>query len=246
MSERADVLVLQHIACEPPAAYGEELDRRGIAFRSVALDEGQALPDWRPYRAIIAMGGPMGAYDEPTLPWLAGEKRLIGEAARAGRPFWGVCLGAQLLAAGLGARVLPGPLPEVGVMPVQLSAAGARDPVFSAAPASFQSFHWHGDTYELPAGAVRLAGSALYEQQAFVFQRAYGLQFHLEVDAGLVAGWGRVPAYAESLRRRQPPLSIAEVTGQLGGVQAQAIPLARELFARWLDRVACLPGVVAA
>ncbi len=115
------------------------------------------------------MGGPVGAYDDALHPWLGPEKQLIAEAVRAGTPFWGVCLGAQLLAASLGASVAPGPLPEVGVLPVELTAAAANDPVFAAAPASFDAFHWHGDTYELPPGAVQLARSERYEQQAFVF-----------------------------------------------------------------------------
>ena len=101
------MLVLQHIDCEPPAAYGRELAERGIRCHTVELDAGEPLPDWRGYAAIIAMGGPMGAYDDQSLPWLAAEKRTIAQAVRSGMPFWGVCLGAQLLAASLGARVFP-------------------------------------------------------------------------------------------------------------------------------------------
>src|SRR5262249_25120934 len=112
-SDTQPVLVLQHIGCEPPAAYEEELLERGLALHRVRPDQGEELPDWRGYSGIIAMGGPMGVYDESVHRWLAGEKRLIGEAARAGKPYWGVCLGAQLLAAALGGRVTPGPSPEI-------------------------------------------------------------------------------------------------------------------------------------
>jgi GMP synthase-like glutamine amidotransferase len=169
------LLVLQHIACEPPGAYEEELLDWGAELVRVEVDEGESLPEWRQFDAIIAMGGPMGAYEDQRLPWLAAEKQLIAAAVRSGLPFWGVCLGAQLLAASLGARVAPGAAPEVGVLPVNRTLGGARDPVFSAAPDEFMALQWHGDTFALPEGAVRLAGSEAYEQQAFSWRRAYAL-----------------------------------------------------------------------
>jgi GMP synthase (glutamine-hydrolysing) len=235
------VLVLQHIECEPPAAYGRELSERGIACDTVELDAGEQLPDWRGYGAIIAMGGPMGAYDDELLPWLTAEKRALEQAVRSGMPFWGVCLGAQLLAASLGARVFPGPAPEVGVLPVSLTAAGVADPVFGAAPASFAALQWHGDTYELPTGAARLAGSELYEQQAFVFERAYALQFHVEVDAALLAEWGAVPAYAGSLAAVGGQDPLGDLLAQLSPAQDESNALARVLFSRWLELVAGFP-----
>ncbi len=231
-------LVLQHIGCEPPAAYEDELLERGLTLHRVQLDQGERLPDWRSYSGIVAMGGPMGAYDDALHPWLAPEKRLIAEAVRAGTPFWGVCLGAQLLAASLGARVAAGPLPEVGVGPVELTDAAGVDAVFAAAPASFDAFHWHGDTYELPDGAVQLARSQRYEQQAFVVARAYALQFHLELTPALVAACGTVPAYAASLERLPGDRSLDALLAQARAVERTAVPLARELFARWLERVA--------
>ncbi|MGZ4202404.1 MAG: type 1 glutamine amidotransferase, partial [Thermoleophilaceae bacterium] len=121
------VLVLQHIACEPPGAYEDVLRERGAELHRVELDEGEPLPDWRGHDAIVAMGGPMSANDDAELPWLASEKALIREAVSAGTPFLGVCLGAQLLAASLGARVYAGPA-EVGVLPVALTEEGVRDP----------------------------------------------------------------------------------------------------------------------
>jgi GMP synthase (glutamine-hydrolysing) len=224
------ILVLQHIDCEPAAAYADELLSRGLSLHSVHLDRGETLPDWRAYDAILAMGGPMGAYDEALHPWLDLEKQLIAEAATAGKPFWGVCLGAQLLAASLGAKVTRGPLPEVGVLPVALTDQAAHDPVFSAAPPMFPALHWHSDTYELPSSAVQLARSAQYEQQAFVFRNAYALQFHLEVDSALAGEWGRVPAYADGLERVPHIAEVSQIVEQVAHVQPQTIPLARELF----------------
>jgi len=228
------LLVLQHIGCEPPAAYEDELIARGLTLDRVQLDTGDTLPDWRPYAGIVAMGGPMGTYEAHRHPWLTAEMKLIAEVVRADKPFWGVCLGAQLLAASLGATVAPGHGPEVGVLRVELTAEAAQDPVFSHAPASFPAFHWHGDTYMLPPGAVHLARSELYEQQAFAYRNAYALQFHLEVTPQMVAEWGQVGAYASSLAALPGEDPLGDLVAQVSEVEGSAIPLARELFARWL------------
>ena len=184
-----DVLVLQHIACEPPGVYEDVLRGRGATLHRVEVDAGDELPDWREFDAMVAMGGPMSANDEAALPWLSDEKLLIRDAVRAGLPFWGVCLGVQLLAASLGARVYAGEAPEVGVLPVELTEAGTRDPVFAALPPTLPALQWHGDTFDLPEGAVRLAGSPAYPNQAFRFMSAYGVQFHLEVSTEMAQEW---------------------------------------------------------
>src|SRR5439155_18314763 len=120
--------------------------------------------------------------DDTEFPWLAQEKGLIASAVRDGVPFWGACLGVQLLAASLGARVYPAPEPEVGVMAVTLADEAMSDPVFVGLPRELPTLQWHGDTFDLPNGAVRLAGYEAYPNQAFRWGRnAYGVQFHLEV-----------------------------------------------------------------
>jgi GMP synthase-like glutamine amidotransferase len=231
------LLVLQHIACEPPAAYEDELRAWGASLHRVLLDEGDPLPDWRDYAGIIAMGGPMGAYEDERFPWLAGEKRLIAEAVHAGFPYWGVCLGSQLLAAALGADVFPGPAPEVGVLDVQRTREGAEDPVFARCPDAFPALQWHGDTFALPPGAVRLASSPAYEQQAFVFSRAYAVQFHIEIDAALTAEWGRVPAYERSLEGVLGAGALPRLIEAVREREREMTTLARELFAAWLRHV---------
>jgi GMP synthase-like glutamine amidotransferase len=138
---------------------------------------------------LVVMGGPMGVHDD--LPWLAPERALLRAAVEAGHPVLGVCLGAQQLAAALGAKVVAGPAPECGMGEVHLTPAALSDPVFGAAPTPLPCVHWHRDTFTLPDGAVRLAGNEAYENQAFrVGARAYGLQFHVEVTGSLVAHWG--------------------------------------------------------
>ncbi len=234
----ATLLVLQHAGCEPPGVYEDELRERGIPFERVVMDELREWPDWRRHAGIVAMGGAMGAYEEERHPWLAGEKRLIAEAVRAGRPYWGVCLGAQLLAAALGARVAPGPEPELGVMEVTLTEAAAADPVFAVAPPAFRALQWHLDTYELPPGAVRLAGSERYRQQAFALGPAYGVQFHLEVDGALAGRWMEVPAYLAELEELDGAGAPARMLEQVRAAEAETVPLARALFGRWLSEVA--------
>jgi GMP synthase (glutamine-hydrolysing) len=232
------VLVLQHIACEPPGVFEDVLYERGADLHRVELDEGERLPDWREFDAIVAMGGPMSVNDDATLPWLTEEKRAIGQAVRAGTPFWGVCLGVQLLAASLEARVYPGPEPEVGLLPVELTDEGRADPVFAGLESRLATLQWHGDTFDLPQGAVRLARSPAYENQAFRFERAYGVQFHLEVSAAMAREWADVPEYVASLERT---LGAAGAPAFLAAIEESADEMraaGRVLFERWLDRVA--------
>jgi GMP synthase (glutamine-hydrolysing) len=230
------VLVLQHIVCEPPAVYEEVMRARDWELVRVELDEGETAPDWRTVDAIVAMGGPMGTYDEAEHPWLVDEKELIREAVGAGVPYFGACLGVQLLAASLGARVYPGAEPEVGVLPVQLTAEGRRDPVLAGLPAELLALQWHGDTFDLPPGAVRLASSPAYANQGFrVGEAAYGIQFHLEVDERLAAEWAQVPAYR---RAADAMLGEGGLDRLLDEFRANAGPMqehARTLFAGWAD-----------
>jgi GMP synthase-like glutamine amidotransferase len=234
-------LVLQHIACEPPGVFEDVLRERRADIHRVELDEGEPLPDWRDFEAIIAMGGPMSVNDDAGHPWLTAEKKLIGEAVRAGKPYWGVCLGSQLLAASLGARVYPGPNPEVGLLPVSLTGEARADPVFSDAPHDLVTLQWHGDTFDLPDGAVRLASSPAYANQAFRFERAYGVQFHLEVSAEMAREWADVPEYVTSLERT---LGADGAPTFLSAIEQNADEMrsaGRDLFDRWLDRVASGP-----
>jgi GMP synthase (glutamine-hydrolysing) len=228
-------LVLQHIACEPPGVFEDVLLERGADLHRVELDEGDPLPDWRDFDAIVAMGGPMSANDEGELPWLRDEKRLIGEAVRAGVPYWGVCLGVQLLASALGARVYPGDVPEVGLLPVELTGDGRADPVFGDLNATLVTLQWHGDTFDLPEGAVRLASSPAYANQAFRVENAYGVQFHLEVSAEMAREWAEVPEYIASLERtlgpERAPVFLAEIEASADDMRAAG----RTLFERWLS-----------
>lgn len=193
------------------------------------------LPDWRQFDAIVAMGGPMSVNDEAAFPWLAAEKQLIRDAVRSGTPFWGTCLGVQLLAASLGASVYPGPKPEVGLLPVTLTDEAMGDPVFVGLPRQFLALQWHGDTFDLPDGAVLLASSPAYPAQAFRWgSSAYGVQFHLEVSVEMATKWSRVPEYKESLERVVGPSAMDGLVNDLRTQSDCMLASARLMFDQWL------------
>lgn len=228
-------LVLQHIACEPPGLYEAVLVERGAEIHRVELDEGERLPDWRGFDLIVAMGGPMSVNDDATLPWLTDEKRLIGEAVHAGVPFFGACLGVQLLAASLGARVYAGPNPEVGLLAVTLTAEGRRDPVTRDLPEHLFTIQFHGDTFDLPEGATRLASSQTYANQALRWKQAYGVQFHLEVDGAMVQSWLEVPEYATYLEKTLGPGGGQQLLSNFRSKSSELLGYGRRLFTAWLE-----------
>jgi GMP synthase-like glutamine amidotransferase len=182
--------VVQHTATEGPGLLVDVFAEAGIAVRVVRFDVGDLLPAPAETSGIVVMGGPMSVHDTDEYPWLKSEKRWLAKAVDTGLPVLGVCLGAQLLATALGAPVITGDSPEVGIGAVVLNDDGRADPVLGPEGAGLPVVHWHGDTFGIPTGAVRLASSDRYENQAFrLGDHVYGLQFHLEVDDEVAAGW---------------------------------------------------------
>jgi len=229
-----DVLVLQHIACEPPGVYEDVLRERAARITRVELDEGQPLPD-RSFDAIVAMGGPMSVNDEVEHPWLREEKRLLASAAQDGVPVWGACLGVQLLASSLGAKVYAGSEPEVGLLPVTLTDDGRADPVLGILPFEVITLQWHGDTFDLPDDATLLASSAAYPNQAFRVRNAYGVQFHLEVTPAMADEWSRVPAYRAYADRVLGPGSLPQLLEEFEGRASELMDHGRRMFEAWFD-----------
>lgn len=180
--KRSHITCLQHVPFEGPAAIADWAARRGHAMSITRLFEQAPLPKASDIDWLLVMGGPMGVHDEDQHPWLAAEKRFIAECIAAGKRVVGVCLGAQLIADALGARVYRHEQPEIGWFPISLTEAGRSAPRLAHWPSTLDVFHWHGDTFELPAGAVHLARSANCEHQIFLHgDRVLGLQCHLEV-----------------------------------------------------------------
>lgn len=161
---------------------------RGHQLSCTRLDLGEALPDLREVDWLIVMGGPMGVYDEEQYPWLKEEKAFIKGALGAGRLVLGICLGAQLMADVLGARVEKNVFREIGWFPINPSADIAGTFLEDLFPPGLEVFHWHGDTFDIPRGSQPLASSAACRNQGFMMgDRVIGLQFHLEVTPASAA-----------------------------------------------------------
>ena len=182
-------LALRHLAFEDLGSFAPVLRQRGfeIAYRDAGIDPITAA-EAAAADLMVVLGGPIGVYDSAWYPWLNDEIALIGTRLRSARPLLGVCLGAQLMAAALGARVYASGSKEIGWAPVELSAAGAASPLRQLADTAV--LHWHGDTFDLPAGAALLASTPLTPHQAFsIGQHALALQFHAEVEPARFEAW---------------------------------------------------------
>ena len=225
------VVVFQHLACEHPGIWREFLREDGADVTTVELDQDDAIPSLAEADALLVFGGPMNVDEHARFPWLVPETAAIRQAVLRGLPVFGVCLGAQLLARALGAPVTKNPVPEVGLLGVDLTDDGTSDPLFAGWPRRASVVQWHSDTFALPAGATLLATSPACRNQAFRYgECAYGLQFHPEVTADMVTEWADVPEYADAMRRLQD----APAGGPFVRVQAEAELLA--LRARQLYR----------
>lgn len=175
---------LQHVPFEGPANLERWAVERGHACATAKLYAGDPLPAPEGYDWLVVMGGPMSVHDEALFPWLVAEKRAIAAAVDAGKRVLGVCLGAQLIAEVLGAAVTRNTHREIGWWPVMLRPEAHTSAIFGDFPGWFTAFHWHGETFAIPHGAMHIAGSDACAQQAFAYEdRVVGLQFHLESTA---------------------------------------------------------------
>ncbi|WP_341837715.1 gamma-glutamyl-gamma-aminobutyrate hydrolase family protein [Chitinophaga pollutisoli] len=175
------IRIFQHVPFEGPAAIAEWAESKGHQLEFTRFYENDPLPASADVDMLVVMGGPMSVNDTGQYPWLRNEKAFIADAVESGKPVLGVCLGSQLLAASLGAEVYPNAQPEIGWFPVKFTADWA--------PETLTVCHWHGDTFDLPEGAVLLASSDITKHQAFrVGNNAVGLQFHLEMTPASLEG----------------------------------------------------------
>ncbi|MEN8184939.1 MAG: gamma-glutamyl-gamma-aminobutyrate hydrolase family protein [Myxococcota bacterium] len=195
------ILVFQHVPFEILGTLDPLLKSYGFRIRYVNFDRHpHARPSLEGYDGLVVLGGPMSVDDTEAHPHLSTESELVTEAIERGMPLLGVCLGAQLIARALGARVGPSPDKEIGWHPVRPTEAGLEDPLLGHLGPSERLFQWHGDAFELPPGAVQLASSPGCEHQAFRYgERVYGFQFHLEVDERLIERWLRTPVLKREL-----------------------------------------------
>jgi GMP synthase (glutamine-hydrolysing) len=188
------VLIVKNVFTEGPGTIQDYLRAAGISHSIVDLSIGDPVPALDSFSHLLIMGGPMAVYEMDRYAYLSSEAQLIERAIKANKHVLGVCLGAQMLAHVLGSRVYPGGAREIGWYEVVLTDDGMNDPIMStlALPgkSAAQVFQWHGDTFDLPRDAVRLASSDLFPNQAFRYKdRVYALQFHIEVTPTIVRDW---------------------------------------------------------
>ncbi|HJU05396.1 MAG TPA: gamma-glutamyl-gamma-aminobutyrate hydrolase family protein, partial [Nitrospiraceae bacterium] len=230
----AKVVVLQHIECEPLGRIETALISEGLSAEYVRIFDGQPVPtDLNGVAGLIVMGGPMSVYEQDHYPHLRQEVKLIETALASRTPLLGVCLGSQLLAAALGAKVAKGSQKEIGWHPVELTHAGQTDSLWKEVPAMFTAYHWHGDVFDLPNGAHRLAFSAPTAHQAFRYgSNAYGILFHLEVTEPIIRGM--VGAFSAELREtgRTGEDVLDQAATHLPALQA----IGNQVFRRWAQQ----------
>lgn len=226
------ILTIQNIACEPLGSLKEEAE--GLAeFFYMRPYRGEPLPlSLTGWDGLIVLGGPMAVYEADAHPQVGQELKLLELALAAQLPVLGVCLGAQLIAAAGGARVYGGHQREAGWGEVILTGDAATDPLLAGLPSPLPVFQLHGDTFDLPPGAVRLAGNDAYPNQAFrLGEKAYGLQFHLEMTADLATQWVRI--YRDYIAG-----AGVETEGLLDDLEERCLPLraaARQMIRRFLS-----------
>lgn len=226
-------IAIRHLAFEDLGLLGPLLEENGFATRYI--DAGLDPIDTTEVAAadlLVVLGGPIGAYEEEKYPFLAAELQAIEQRLQADRPTLGICLGAQLMARTLGARVYPGPAKEIGFAGLSLSEAGRRSCLrhLDGGPV----LHWHGDTFDLPEGATHLASTPICENQAFSIGRSLALQFHAEVDTRRLEAWliGHTVELGSA-----PGLTVPGLRADAMKVGAGLLARGRASMQAWLDGV---------
>ena len=225
-----DVLVFQHIACEPPGVYEDVLYERGVELHRVEVDAHEPLPSWWSFDAIVAMGGPMSAND--ALPWIEPLCGLLRRAVDARVPVVGHCLGGQLFSRALGGSVTRSPVPEIGWVDVEAEDESAR--AWFGGCSRFTTFEWHYDTFAIPPGARRLLRNEFVANQAYVVDDLHvGFQCHVEMTDALVRSWcdvARSELPASSTGNLQ---SAADIERDLAGNVRALQQVAGAFYDRW-------------
>jgi GMP synthase (glutamine-hydrolysing) len=227
----AKILVLQHHPAENLGAIADALEDAALAWQYVRVFDGHPIPqDTKGAGGLIVMGGPQTVYQPDRYPHVRDEMRLIDSALRENKPFLGICLGSQLLAATLGATVRRGESREIGWYPVRLTDAARDDRLLGGLPAEFVAAHWHSDVFDLPSGSVTLASSEKTSIQAYRYgDKAYGFLFHAEMTFEILEAL--IGEFDEGLKR-------VGIDGEAILSQAQShLPklseIATTIFSRW-------------
>lgn len=230
---KGKVIVLQHAQSENLGIIADALNSRGVPFEYLRTFEGQAIPSGVDEAAgLIVMGGPMGVYETDRYPFLRQEMKLMEAFLKAERPILGVCLGSQLLAAALGAAVRKGRKKEIGWFEIQLNAAASQDSLWNGQRTPFVAYHWHGDIFDLPKGAVALASSDLTPVQSYRFGKAaYGVLFHLEVTENHIRKM--LDEFTGEIREEN--LSAGKILEESKSFLPPLQEVGAAVFHRWID-----------
>ena len=184
MKKKLKIHTLQHVSFEGLGCINQWITTKGHTVNYTKLYDNPQFPVLDEFDWLIVMGGPMGVYDEAMYPWLKEEKEFIRRAIEGGKTIVGICLGSQLIAEVLGAKVYPNKQKEIGWFDIQKTEIAKSQPLLEQIEELFTVFHWHGDTFDLPAGSERLFSSAVCLNQAFLYKKkVLGLQFHFEVTS---------------------------------------------------------------
>ncbi|MDZ7750580.1 MAG: type 1 glutamine amidotransferase [Gammaproteobacteria bacterium] len=231
------IIIFRHIDCEGPGYLGRVLEDRGLPSHMVRVDAGEPVPRQPRASGLVFMGGPMSVNDD--LPWVRDELALIEAAAAAGVPLLGHCLGGQLIARALGAEVTANAVKEIGWHEVYAAASAGDNPWLEGLPERFPAFHWHGETFGLPANAQHLFASHRCPHQGFALgNTVLALQFHVEMTAELVREW--IERYRQELTTAAGSPAVQTPEAMAADLDARIDALhgvADALYGRWLEAV---------
>ena len=230
-----EILIIRHVAHEGPGYLADYLETRSIPYRVLAIDHGENIPhSIEELSAIVFMGGPMSVNDD--LPWISPALGLIRKALAADLPLLGHCLGGQLIARAMGAKVGPNPVPEYGWLPVQVVNNDVAARWFDGVNREFIAFHWHGETFDIPEGATHVLASPHCINQGFVLGNSFALQCHIEMTPELVNDW---VSRADDVTLSPSPSVQGrnEILNDLDHKVDAMQTIADKIYTRWLERI---------
>ncbi len=233
------VLVFRHVPHEGIGTIEPFLKRSNITIDYCDLFQTSFIPqNLDAYDFVISMGGPMNADETERYPFLKSEREALSKAIHSGKPVLGICLGAQMIARALDAKVYPGRQKEIGWFPIQLSEAGKKDRLFRAindfSPVVFQ---WHGDTFDLPKGATLLASSHLFPHQAFKCgDSVYAFQFHIEVTRDMICDW--IKKGEEELKPLRQSVSAKKIVREINEHESSLQELSEKVYEELFSQIA--------
>lgn len=236
-----NILVLQHERVEHPGFFRQLLKEDGHRWTTVHVNEGESLPSIDSFDALWVMGGPMDVWQEKEYPWLIQEKQFIRTAVQdKGKPYFGLCLGHQLLAEALGGQCAISKVPEIGVLDVQLTEVGVTTVLLDDLPDVFPALQWHSaEVIKMPENATCLATSPACAVQAMSWgPRAHSVQFHLEIEPDTVDTWSRIPAYANALKEALGDDGINILVNECNEHMQTFQKMTERVYINWLQTAA--------